>query len=128
MLVGKEFVACVKVLVNRDFMILPKKFNIKSKLLPSPFLVNKVAPISVSLAFGPHNCVSTMHATVGGWPSGGTVWFTPMLFPNVLNSKQGNSMGNFSVFRTTQLGIKPRPTAYKAGTGSQTWHLIYCHI
>ena len=40
----------------------------KSTFLPSPFLVNRVAPFSVSLAFGPHSCASTVNATVGGWP------------------------------------------------------------
>ena len=33
-----------------------------------------------------------MNATVGGWPSGSTLCFTPMLFPKVLHAKQGNSM------------------------------------
>ena len=62
----------------------------KSTFLPSPFLVNRAAPISVSLAFGPHRCASKVNATVGGWPSGTTVHFTPMLFPKALNTKQGN--------------------------------------
>ena len=38
--------------------------RVKDKLSP-PFLVNRVAPISVSLAFGPHSCASTVDATVG---------------------------------------------------------------
>ena len=37
----------------------------KSKFLPSLFLVNRAAPISVSLAFGPHSYASTVNATVG---------------------------------------------------------------
>ena len=64
----------------------------KSKFLPSPFLVNRAAPISVSLPFGPHSCASAVNVTVGGWPSGSTVCFTPMLFPEVLNAKQGNNI------------------------------------
>ena len=31
-----------------------------------------------------------------GWPSGITLCFAPMLFPEVLNAKQGNSMYHFS--------------------------------
>ena len=38
----------------------------KVKFLPSPFLVNKAVPISVSLAFGPHSYASTVNATVRG--------------------------------------------------------------
>ena len=67
----------------------------KSKFLLSPYLVTWVAPISISLAFGPHSCVGAVNATVGGWPSGTTVCFTPMLFPKTLDAKQGNSMHNF---------------------------------
>ena len=95
----------------------------KSKFLPSQSLVNRVASISVSLAFGQHSftstvnatvslafgsysCASTVNATVsfafgpysytgtvnatvGSWPSGSTLNSTPILFPNVLNAKQG---------------------------------------
>ena len=50
----------------------------------------------MALAFGPHNFAVTVSATVGGWPYGSTVCFTPMLFPEVLNAKQGNSMYHFS--------------------------------
>ena len=32
---------------------------------------------------------------------------TPMLFPKVLNAKQGNSIYHFKLFSMTQLGIKP---------------------
>ena len=53
----------------------------KVKVLPSPFLINMEVPISVSLAFGPHICVSTVNATVGGWPPSSTVCLTPVLFP-----------------------------------------------
>ena len=53
----------------------------EAKFLPSPFFVNMTAPISVSLAFGLHSYASTVNATVRGWPSGSTVCFTPMLFP-----------------------------------------------
>ena len=70
--------------------------SIKVKVLPSPFLVNRAASISVSFAFGPYSYASTVNATVGGWPSGCTVGFTPMLFPEVLNAKQGSSMCHFS--------------------------------
>ena len=70
--------------------------KLKSKFLPSPLLVYRAAPISVSLAFGSHSCGSTVNATVGSEPSGSTVRLTPMLFPKVLNAKQGNSMYQFS--------------------------------
>ena len=46
----------------------------------------------VSLAFGPHICASTVKASVASWLSGITMRFTHMLFPKVLNAKQGNSM------------------------------------
>ena len=72
--------------------------NSKSKFLPSPFLVIRVAPISVSLAFGSHDYASTVNATIGDWPSGSTVCFTPMLFPEVQNAKQGNKLYHFSSF------------------------------
>ena len=42
-----------------------------------------------------HSCASTVNATVVGWPSCGNVCLTPMLFPKVLNAKQGNSMYHF---------------------------------
>ena len=78
-------------------------------------LTNRAAPTSASLAFGQHSYASTANATVGGWPSGSTVCFTPMLFPKVLNAKQGNSMYQiFQVFGMTRPDIKPRPTACKA--------------
>ena len=51
-----------------------------------------MAPISVSLAFETYSYASTVDATDGGWPSGSTVCFTPMLVPKALNAKQGNSM------------------------------------
>ena len=57
--------------------------------------MNRAASISFSLARGPHSYASTVNATVGGLPSGGTVSLTPMLFPRMLNAKQGNSMHNF---------------------------------
>ena len=81
--------------MNKD---LEQKEYQDSKFLPSPFLVDRAAPISASLAVGPHSCASTVNATVGGWPSGSTVCFTPMLFPEVLNAKQGNGMYHFSSF------------------------------
>ena len=37
-------------------------------LLEETFLVNNAAPISVSLAFGPHSRASAVNATVGDWP------------------------------------------------------------
>ena len=79
--------------------------------------MNRAAPISAALALGPHSCASTVNATVGHWPSGSTVCFTPKLFPKVLNAKQGNSMGHFlPFFVITRPGIEPRSTAYKAST------------
>ena len=55
-------------------------------------LVNTVASIFVSLAFGRQSCPGIVNGTVGGWPSGSTMYFTPILFPEMLNAKQGNSM------------------------------------
>ena len=57
-----------------------------------PFVLNRMVIISASLAFGPRSCANTANASVGSWPSGSAVCFTPMLFPEVLNAKQGNSM------------------------------------
>ena len=60
----------------------------KSMLLPSPFLGNRVAPISISFAFGLHSDASTVNATVrAGYLVGSPVCFTPMLFPEVQNAK-----------------------------------------
>ena len=58
--------------------------------------MNRAAPISVSLAFGPHSCATTVNATVGGWPSGSTVCLTRIVFAEKMNAKQGNSMYHFS--------------------------------
>ena len=66
-----------------------------NKLPSSQFFVNRVAPISILLAFGSQRYASTVNATVGGWPSGSTVCFTPMLFPKMLTAKQENSMYYF---------------------------------
>ena len=71
---------------------LPCSFHKPLFSLSLAISVQRIPPISVSLAFGPHSCASTVNATVEGWPSGSTVCFTPMLFPEVLNAKQGNSM------------------------------------
>ena len=98
----------------RQAHLLCQSDYVKVKVHPSPFLVNRAASISVSLAFGPHSCVSTMNATVGDWPSGSTVLLTPMLFPNMVNARQGNSIHHFQVFDLTRPGIEPRPPAYKA--------------
>ena len=38
----------------------------KSTFHSSPFLVNRAAPISVSLACGPYSCASTANVTVVG--------------------------------------------------------------
>ena len=37
-----------------------------------------------------------MNATVGGWPSGRIACFHPMIFPRVLNAKQGDSIGHLN--------------------------------
>ena len=56
-----------------------------------------------------------MNATVGRWPSGRTVCFTPVLFSKVLNAKHGKiACTIFQVFGMKRPGIEPRPTAYKA--------------
>ena len=75
----------------------------------SLFLVHRVTLIFVLLAFGPHSYASIVNAAVGGWQSGSTVCLTPMLVPNVLNAKQGNSMYHFQVLNMTRPGIEPRP-------------------
>ena len=64
----------------------------KSKFHPSQFFgsANRAAPISFSLAIGQHTAQGMLR--FGGWPSGSTVCFTPMLFPKVLNAKRGKSM------------------------------------
>ena len=58
--------------------------------------MNRVALISASLAFGPRSCANTVNATAGGWPPGSTFCFTPVLFPEVLNAMQENSIYHFS--------------------------------
>ena len=60
------------------------KSRVKAKVHSLAVLVNRAAPISISLAFGPHNLAITANATVGGWPSGSTVCFTPIFFLRVL--------------------------------------------
>ena len=80
----------------KDFSLYGRVSKVKVKVLSLTILVNRVAPISVSLSFGPHSYTSTVSTTVGDWPSGSTVCFTPVLFPRVLNAKQGNSMNDFS--------------------------------
>ena len=81
------------------------KIEKKAKFLRSQILVIRAALVSVSLTFGSHSC--TVNATVGDWPSGSTVCFTPMLFFKVLNAKLGNSMCHFQVFGMTRPGVKP---------------------
>ena len=82
----------VQLIVVRNNALLLQEEKVKVKAPSLTILVNWVAPIAVSLAFGPHSYVSTVNATVGGWPSFSNVSFTPMLFPEVLNAKQGNGM------------------------------------
>ena len=76
--------------------------------------MNRVASISVQIAFGSHSCASTVNATVEGWSSGNTVCFTSMLYPEVLNAKLGNSIYHFEAPGMARPGIEPRPVAYKA--------------
>ena len=82
--------------------------TVKVKVPPSQYLVDWAAPISVSLAFGPHSRASTVNTTVGGWQSSSTVCFTPILFPEVLNAKQRNGMYHFFKFMVTRPGIEPQ--------------------
>ena len=98
----------------------------KVKNLSLIILVNRMAPISVSLAFGPHSCASTENATVWGWLSGSSVFLTPMLFPKMLNAKQGNSMHYFQVFGLTQAGMEPQSTVHKVSILSLGHGLRYC--
>ena len=85
--------------------------------------MNRAAPTSTSLDFGPQSCASTANATVGGWPSGSTVFFTPMLFLEVLNAKQGNCMYNFSSLWYDTTGYRTptyRVQSEHSTTGSRT--------
>ena len=74
------------------------KLNVKLskefKVLPSPFLVNRAIPISVSLAF---RCKHSERYS-WGWPSGSTMYFTQMLLPILLIVKQGIRICHFQVF------------------------------
>ena len=143
----------------------------KLKLLPSQFLVNGAAPISVALAFGPHSYARTVNVTVGGWPSGSTVcwgqsrkpprwcpwrltaksdldsfllarnrfcnhfpskhfWgkdsmkkalcFAPILFPKVLNAKQGNNM--YHIFIKSLAWLDPVSNANLPPTKQSFYH------
>ena len=74
-----------------------------------------------------------MNATVGGWPSGSTVCFTPMLFPEVLNAKQGNSICHFSSlwfdstgYRTPTYRVQSdhSTTGYRAHGGGCNGHRV----
>ena len=105
------------IITSRHLFMTVKK---KSKFLPSPFLVNRAAPISVPLAFGPQSCASAVNPIVGGWPSGSTVCFAPMLFPEVLNAKQGNSMYHFSSLWYDSTGYRT-PTYRVQSEHSTTW-------
>ena len=99
----------------------------KLKFLPSPCFVNRAAPISISLAFGPHSCAITVNVTVGGWPSGSTVRFTPMLFPEMMNTKQGNSMYHFSSLWYDSTGYPTlinRVQSEHSNTGPRTHYRI----
>ena len=93
--------------------------------------MNRASPIAISLAFGPHSCASTVNATVGGWRTGNTVCFTPMLFPEVLNAKQGNSMYHFSSLWYDSTGHRTptyRVQSDHSTTGPRTWllrHMVF---
>ena len=75
--------------------------------------MNREAPISVSFALGQHSCASTMHATVGNWPSGSTVRFTPVLFLKCLILSREIACIMFQVFGMTRPGMEPRPAAHE---------------
>ena len=82
-----------------------------AEVLPSAFLVNRAAPISISLAIGTDSYETILNAT--GWASGSTVCFSPMLFPKVLNAKQGNCIYHFLNLCYDLTGCQNRSTAYK---------------
>ena len=96
---------CIKYVTQPHFTLLKSKVKIPCL---SIFLVNRAAPTSFSLTFGPHSCASRGNATVGGWPSGSTVCFPPMLFPKVLNVKQEIACTIFQFSGMTQPGIEPQ--------------------
>ena len=104
--------------------VLPSIFvkNSKSKLLPSLFLVNGAAPISILLASGPCSCTDTVSYSWGISPSyqSGS---TPMLFTEVLNAKPENSMHYYSSLWHDSIGYRT-PTYRAQGkhstTGSRT--------
>ena len=86
-----------------------QKHLLNLKVLPSPFSMNRAAPISISLAFGPHSSANRVNSTVGGWPSRSTLCFTPMLFPKVLNAKQGDSMYHIFFKSLVRLDLVSKP-------------------
>ena len=68
--------------VSKPTLYLFHSHGLSQKVLfsvPLTILIQRIALISVSLAFGPHSCASTVNATVGGLPSGSTVCFTVIL-------------------------------------------------
>lgn len=59
-------------------------------------LGNRMAPISVSLAFGTRSSASKVNGTARGLSFDMTVGLAAMLFHKELNDKQGNVTYNFS--------------------------------
>ena len=58
---------------------------------------------------------------IWGWPSGNTVSFTLIFFPEVLNAKQGNSMYRFSSLCYDSTGYRA-PTKRRQTNNSSPCH------
>ena len=82
--------------------------------------MNRAVPTSVSLAFGSHSHASKVNASAWGWPSDSTVCFPPMLFPEVLNAKQGHSMGTFHFSSLWYASTGHRTQTYRAQSEHST--------
>lgn len=69
----------------------------------STILAIRTVPVSVSSTFGTHDNVSTVNATVGGWPSGSDDRLSPKLSSKVLSAKQEISRMKLAVISISDL-------------------------
>ena len=75
------------------------------KLLPSPFLVNRAASISVPLPFG-HTAMQAQCMLQSGAGHLVALCFARIFFPKVLKAKQGNSISHASSFCYDSTGYR----------------------